>query len=280
MKYTVKEFRIQFPDDKACLDFIFQSRYGDLKYCPKCAAETKFYPTKIAKVYVCKHCRYQISPLANTIFHKSSTSLWNWFYAIYLFSVAKNGVSAKELERHLGVTYKTAWRIAKQIRLLMQQDTEMLSGIIEADETYVGGRQNYKDWYRKKTPVVGVVEKKGRLKAQVVSGANATTIIPYLKANIKPLSFIHTDESRIYKRVKRDFQHSFVTHSKKEFSRKGVHTNTIEGFWSQFKRSVNGTYHSISPKYMQSYVNEFVFRYNYRQLSVFQALLLLAVKPI
>src|SRR5690606_4378435 len=140
------------------------------------------------------------------------TSLWNWFYAIYLFSVSKNGVSAKELERHLGVTYKTAWRMAKQIRLLMQQEADKLSGTVEVDETYIGGRTTQDKKYRNKTAVYGVTERGGQAKAVVAhGGVNATTAIPFLHANVEAGSKVMSDESRIYNRVKRDFVHEFVT---------------------------------------------------------------------
>ncbi len=117
-KFTIKQFEAKFPDEAACLDYMFQKRFGDLGECPHCHKKTKFYRVKNRKCYACPFCSLQLHPLADTIFHKSSTSLKDWLRAIYLFSNSKNGVSAKELERHLGVTYKTAWRMAKQIRQL------------------------------------------------------------------------------------------------------------------------------------------------------------------
>lgn len=279
MRYTISQFKTDYPDSDTCLNYIFNYRYGDLLFCPKCAAETKFYKVKKRSCYACKHCGYQISPLAQTIFHKSSTSLWCWFYAIYLFSVAKNGISAKELERHLGVTYKTAWRMSKQIRLLMAQDSSMLNGIVEVDETFYGKDIKGGRWPNGKKAVVGIVERKGSAKA-IVAPADATTALSLIKDSIEPGSKIYTDESRIYSRVKRDFIHQFITHNKREFARGPVHTNTIEGFWSQLKRSIYGTYHSVSPKYLQSYVNQFVFLYNYRDDLVFERILILAVQPI
>ena len=122
MRYTKKQFEAEYPNDDACLDAVFQDRFGDLKYCPKCAAETKFYRVKKRQCYACMHCGYQLFPLADTIFRKTTTPLKDWFYAIYLFSVSKNGVSAKELERHLGVTYKIAWRMCREIRKLMAEE--------------------------------------------------------------------------------------------------------------------------------------------------------------
>lgn len=283
-RFTIDALHEQFPDDDACLDFMFEQFYGDLKACPRCGVvNPRFYRLKKRKCYSCNDCGYQLSPLANTIFHKSETSLKKWFYAIYLFGVGKNGVSAKEIERHLGVTYKTAWRMAKQIRLMMQEDGNMLSGIVEADETYIGGKSKRGQKYDNKTAVVGIVEKKkdfGKVKAFATKQADATVTLPFLRANIAAGSILHTDDSRIYSRVKRDFIHESVNHSKLEYVKSGVHTNTIEGFWGQLKRSIDGTYHHVSPKYLQLYVNEFVFRYNYRDVEAFPVLMKAAARHV
>lgn len=283
-RFTIDALHEQFPDDDACLDFMFEQFYGDLKACPRCGVvNPRFYRLKKRKCYSCNDCGYQLSPLANTIFHKSETSLKKWFYAIYLFGVGKNGVSAKEIERHLGVTYKTAWRMAKQIRLIMQEDGNMLSGIVEADETYIGGKSKRGQKYDNKTAVVGIVEKKkdfGKVKAFATKQADATVTLPFLRANIAAGSMLHTDDSRIYSRVKRDFIHESVNHSKLEYVKSGVHTNTIEGFWGQLKRSIDGTYHHVSPKYLQLYVNEFVFRYNYRDVEAFPVLMKAAARHV
>ncbi|HUD06631.1 MAG TPA: IS1595 family transposase [Candidatus Saccharimonadales bacterium] len=275
-RYTIDNLHKEFPNDDACLDYIFQSRYGHLEYCPNCGVFTKFYRIKTRKYYKCPHCAFELYPLANTIFHKSDTPLTKWFHAIYLFSVGKNGVSAKEIERHLGVTYKCAWRICKQIRLMMQENGGMLTGIIEADETYIGGKRKREHWPSEKSVVVGIVEKQkdtGQVKAFATKQANATNTLPFIKSSVEPGSTLHTDDSRIYSRVKRDFTHEFVNHSKYEYVKAGVHTNTIEGFWGQLKRSLDGTYHSVSPKYLQLYVNEFVYRYNHRHVAAFPALM-------
>ncbi len=288
-RYTIDTFHLDFPDDDTCLDYMFNLAYGNLPACPQCGvAEPRYYRVRNRKCYACNDCGYQISPLANTIFHKSETPLTKWFYAIYLFSVGKNGVSAKEIERHLGVTYKTAWRMAKQIRLMMQQGgIAPLSGIVEADETYIGGkslrRPDRGSIFDNKSAVVGIVEKQkgvGRVKAFATKSANATNTLPFLRDNILSGSTLQTDESRIYSRVKRSFTHEFVNHSKLEYVRSGVHTNTIEGFWGQLKRSLDGTYHCVSPKYLQLYVNEFVYRYNHRNVAAFPALIQAAAQPV
>lgn len=278
MRYTFKQFKAEYPDDEACLKSVLENRYGNT--CPRCGVVgVKWHPITGRKGFVCSECDRHIYPLADTIFRKSETSLWNWFYAIYLFSVAKNGVSAKELERHLGVTYKTAWRMCKQIRLLMQQEADKLTGTVEVDETYIGGKTKQNKKYQNKTGVYGVTERGGTAKAVVAyGGVNATTAIPFLHATVEQGSKVMSDESRIYNRVKRNYYHDFINHSQEEYVRGDVHTNTIEGFWGQMKSSIKGTYHAVSPKYLQSYVNEFVFRYNYRAMPVCPVLLERAAK--
>ncbi len=280
-RYTVDTLHETFPDDDVCLDYIFQQKYGGLDACPKCGvAEPKYYRVRSRKCYECKDCGYQISPLAGTIFHKSDTGLKKWFFAMYMFSVSRNGVSAKELERTLGVTYKTAWRMCKQIRLLMQQDGSKLSGIVEADETYIGGVEKDGRSVRNKTPVLGVVEKGGQAKAFVSDYATRSRAMSFVRANVEVGAELHTDESRIYYWTKHEYEHKSVNHSRKEYARDKVHTNTIEGFWGQLKRSIDGTYHCVSPKYLQYYVNEFVFRYNFRTVPIFPYLLAMASQRV
>lgn len=279
MRYTQNQFRLDFPNDDVCLDTIFQNRYGDLDCCPSCGViDATFHKVTGRKCYACAHCGYQLHPLAQTIFHKSSTSLTDWFYAIYLFSVSRNGVAAKELQRHLGVTYKTAHRMARQIRLLMSQEgDDPIGGIgstVEADETYYGGVRKHSRGPRHKTPVLGVVERSGEVRSIVSDVASTKRAKAFLSTAMKLESLLHTDESRIYLwAAKYGVRHESVNHSAKEYVRNKVHTNTIEGFWGQMKRSIDGTYHCVSPKYLQLYVDEFVFRYNLRDAVVYPALL-------
>jgi transposase-like protein len=267
-RYTLDMLQKEFTDDDICLEFIFQQRYGHLEYCPTCGAKTKFYRIKLRKYYKCAHCAFELYPLNGTIFHKSSTPLTKWFFAIYLFSNSKNGVAAKELERHLGVTYKTAWRMAKQIRKLMDEHNVNLTGIVEADETYVGGYDKGWRGTGDKTPVIGAVERGGRVEAQVVKTVSRKTAEQFLDATLAPDAVLHTDESKVYNHVSRKRVHEAINHSRHEYGRGEVTTNSIEGFWSQMKRSLDGTYHSVSPKYLQLYANEFEYRYNHRHVAV------------
>lgn len=282
-KFTIKDFNKMYPDDDSCLNEIFENRYGYLRKCPSCNKKTKFHRVKNRKCYACQYCGYQISPLSNTIFHKSSTSLKNWFYSLFLFSVSKNGVSAKELERHLGVTYKCAWRIAKQIRLLFKQNKKLLSNIVEVDETYIGGKHKGKRGRgsENKTSVIGLAQRKDNIKARVTKNTKSSTIKSIIKDNVEIGINLITDEYRSYNDLgKLGFNHFTINHGNEKWVDGILHVNTIEGFWSQLKRSINGTYHCVSPKYLQLYVDEFVYRYNHRfsYLPLFEKLVLLAVK--
>ena len=253
---TIQDFNEEFPDDDYCLDHIFNLRYGKDYICPKCG-KTGFYRNRARKCYSCAWCGCDLSPLAGTIFHKSPTSLKTWFYAIFLMSTSKNGVSAKEIQRQTGVTYKTAWRMQRQIRLLMKPGNDPLKGTVEIDDTYV---------------------------ASVVDDLKKRTVKPIILDGIEKDSEVFTDEFLSYRDIKKyDFDHDVVKHHIKEYVRGNVHTNTIEGFWSQLKRSIHGTYHSVSPQHLQLYVDEFAWRYNHRKspTSLFELLLRKVVeKPV
>jgi len=276
-KYSINDFRNDFPDEDVCLDYIFNERYGKDYECPECN-KTGFYRVTGRKCYACSWCGHQLHPLANTIFHKSSTNLWNWFLAIYFMSTSKNGVSAKEIQRQLGVTYKTAWRIQRQIRKLMNADDFQLKGTVELDDTYIGGKKKGKPGRgsENKTVVIGMVERKGEVRAEVVKNLKKNTVIPIIEKNIEKQSNLYSDEFMSYRWLKRyGYDHDVVRHGIQEYVRGKVHTNSIEGFWSQLKRSLSGTYHHVSPKHLQLYVDEFAWRYNHRKSDVpfFQLLL-------
>lgn len=268
MKFTLKEFNTLFPDDRACLEYIFKARWKDGITCPDCQHKDCFYPVVTRRCYSCSWCGFQVSPTAGTIFHKSSTSLKLWFFAMFLMTTSRNGVAAKELERHLGVTYKTAWRMAHEIRKLMGDDKPgKLKGVVEADETYIGGVRPGKRGRGAagKTPVIGVVERGGKVHVKAVSRLTNAKIFGHLWNNVEPGTTLYTDELPAYRYAKGfGLKHGTVNHGSGEYVRGPVHTNTIEGFWSQFKRSVDGTHHAISPRHLQKYLDEFAYRHNHR----------------
>ena len=284
MKYTITDLRADFPDDEACLQLIFDDRYGDLKTCPKCGVVgTKFWRVKNRMSFKCSSCRQQIYPLVGTIFEKSTTPLTLWFHALYLYSVSKNGVSALEIQRQVGVSYKTAHRMAKMIRLLMHESGKLgfLGTPIEVDEAFIGGKRKQAKGDHK-TPIMAALEVGGEVRTQVVPRASSEHALPFLRTNIDDGAMLHTDESKIYKhlQVKQFYNHRSVRHIAQEFVKDGVTTNRVEGFFGQLKRSLDGTYHAVSPRYLGSYVAEFAYRYNHRRETIFPLLLARAAKPI
>lgn len=259
MKYTIKDLRKDFPTEDVCLDYIFTHKY----------AETKgYHRVSGRKCYAHQSTGHQIHPLAGTIFEKSSTPLTLWFHAIFLFASSKNGVSAKELQRQLGVTYKCAWRIGKQIRSLMEQGTNPLDGTVEVDETYYGKKGNEKTRFSNKATIVGAVERGEDVRAKVVKDRSSMSIAPFVEKNIVKGSNLMTDEAPVYNEFARSYVKGTVHHARREYARGNIHTNSIEGFWGQFKRSVRGTYHFVSKQHLQSYLDEFAFRYNLRNSAV------------
>ena len=266
-KFTIKDFRERYPDDNACLDELMKRKFGDQPKCPNpdCDHETTtFYRVKSRKTYECQWCGCQVSPTASTIFHKSPTPLSDWFYVMYLMTATRSGVSAREVQRQLGVTYKTAWRMCSQIRKAMSEQPK-LQNEVEMDETYIGGRTTEKHKFDNKTPVVGMVERGGNVVTEVTQDASATTLQRVMKAHIETGSKVYTDEWRGYYRARRlGYNHLSVIHAAKQWANGRVYTNSIEGFWSQLKRGISGTYVSVSPQHLQKYVDEFAFRYNQR----------------
>ncbi len=275
------EFMEQFPDDGACLEHLVGRLYPDGIYCPKCERVTKHHRETNRPSYACQYCGHHEHPLVGTIFENSATSLRLWFYAIYLMSSTRCGISAKQLERELGVTYKTAWRMFHKIRSLLDQGDPLFDGTVEADEAYVGGAAK---WRNKgipehkgrgpvdKTPVFGMAQRgkegqSGQIVAKVVDDAGAKSILPHVRTKVLPESVVYTDEAAVYRYNLPDmgYEHDWVSHTNKVYVSGDVHTNTIDGFWTHLKRGVSGVYRGVSPKHLQSYLDEYVFRYNNRE---------------
>ncbi len=268
---TFYEFQRQFPDDEACLKRIMVERYGGTELdCPKCGAHGKFYRLTRDRAYLCQHCKHHIYPCVGTPMERSRTPVHKWFYAMFLFTNTRHGVSAKELQRQLGVTYKTAWRMAHEIRKFMADvDGETpLGGVVEADETLVGGKVKGKGrGYREnKTTVFGMIERGGDLMAKVVPDVKRRTLEPIIRENVEPGSTVHTDELRSYLSLDRaGYEHETVNHGAGEYVREDCHVNAVEGFWARLKLSIRGTHVHVSGKHLQKYVKEFEYRYNRRK---------------
>lgn len=305
-RYSLMEFSREFPDDDACLNYLWRTRYsedGEHAECPKCQTTRSFrrYATSQRRQsWTCIACGNHLHPTAGTIFAGSATSLHLWFYAMFLMTSTRCGISAKQLERELGVTYKTAWRIFHLIRNdLMAQTDEPMTGAVEMDETYVGGKPRQSDvaawgtaanstqrrqaaqrWSNEtKTTVFGMVERGGSVAAHVVPKRPQAAIMGHISAVVDPKSIVYTDDARIYDRLPRSgWEHRTINHSAKVYVQGDVHTQTIEGFWSLVKRGIGGTHHAVSAKHLQGYLNEYAWRYNHRSddRAQFESLLLRA----
>ena len=267
--FSVRQFFARFPSDDACLDHIMEQHYGRKCFCPDCGVETTFHRITGRKAYSGAVCGHHIYPCAGTIFQDSRTPLQTWYYAIYLFIATRHGVSGKELQRTLGVTYKTAWRMGQQIRDLMAKADvfEALKGHVEIDETFVGGRQpvNIGRARKEKTVVLGLKQRGGRLVTEVVDDYKRSSLKPVILETVEEGSVVSTDELRSYLLLEHyGYEHGRVNHDKQWVN--GIHhTNNLESFWKLFKASVRGTHIHVSKKHMQRYLNEFTFRSNHRE---------------
>lgn len=284
--FTLGEFLKKYKTDRDCLKEIVQVRFPNGATCKSCKTNTTHYLLETRPVLSCSKCHSQAYPLKGTIFEKTTTPLKLWFYAMFVMIHSKGGISAKGLQRQLGVTYKTAWRMLHQIRKLMADNSgDLLKGTVEVDETWVGGKSWFrgKQWWANwqeipKTTVMGFVERGGRVRTKIIDDTSRWTLTKQIKANIAPDAHIMTDFHFGYAKLDKDgYNHDSVNHSLHYVDKDNseIHTQTIEGFWSQLKRGIVGTYRKVSPKYLQAYCNEFSFRYTFRnkQYQIFDILL-------
>jgi transposase-like protein len=282
LRYTLDQFKAQFPNDDACLETIKEQRYpGGVTFCSDCGEERKLYRIAGRPAYSCER-GHHFYPLAGTIFEKSTTALHIWFYAMYQMGSTRCGISAKQIQRETGVTYKTAWRMFRQIRsLLSEADMQLEGPTVEMDEAYFGGKRKGNRGRPpagdgKKTCVVGVVERKGRVVAIAANDATRETLHGIAVERILPKSTVFTDELHSYNGLDaHGYDHRRINHSAGVYVVGDVHTNTIEGFWSLVKRGIGGVYHSVGKQYLQTYLDEYSFRYNRRECGnlIFHAIL-------
>lgn len=287
------EFMRQFPDDETCLDWLWRKRFapdGKTAYCEKCKQDRVFKRYKTAQrrhSWTCTGCGRHKSATAGTIFAGSATALHLWFYAFYLMTSTRCGISAKQLERELGVTYKTAWRMFNKIRNeLMADDGQPLSGEVEVDEASVDGKprkhlprkEAMQLRERSRATVFAAVERGGRVKATVLPSRRGPKLQGQVIEWVQPQSIVYTDEWPAYNQLHKHYDHSRVRHGSGEYVIEDAHTNTIEGFFGNLKTGIRGNYKKVSHKWLQGYLNEFCWRYNHRDdgRAMFETLLLRA----
>lgn len=277
-----------FPSQLDCIKHLEKVRWNNEPVCPYCQSKNQS-PLPKEQRYHCNNCNTTFSVTVQTIFHKTKADLQKWFLAISLVLNAKKGLSARQLARDIEVTKDTAWYMLMRIRKTFVDDAELLEGIIEVDETYVGGknRNRHKDKKTEggqgrggndKTAVVGTLQRDGKVKAQKVKDVSRKTLHGIVKQNVKEGSQLMTDEWKSYNGLALMYGHEIVKHAMKEYVNGACHTNTLEGFWSLLKRGVIGQFHYVTPKYINKYIDEFCFRYNNRKnTQIFSETILKAV---
>lgn len=252
-----------------------RQRFGDRHNCAGCGKSAHYYRVSTRRAYVCEYCGHQVYPTAGTPFDRTRTSLRDWFMVMFMFTTSRNGVAAKAVERQIGVTYKTAWRMCHQIREYMTslESDDPLGGIgetVEVDETIVGGSVSGKGngYMGNKTIVVGMLERGGELVTHVVTRRTKVAMHALINANVLPGTTISTDEMGGYKDLDHNgFRHIRVNHNRGQYATKdGAGVNALEGFWAQLKRGINGTHIHVSGKHLPKYLGEFEYRYNMRHV--------------
>ena len=279
---TINDIAIHFQNKETCIEYITQLRWAGKPKCAFCNHEHVYELKGAHKRYKCAKCRKQFSAIKGTIFENSTVPLHKWFMAIFILSTHRKGISSMQVARDIGVTQKTAWFMMQRVRNAFKQQSFTYNKLgadnaVEADETYIGGKpsnmhkhkreQIEKAGRQNKIAVAGVIERGGEVRAQVIEQTNYENIVPFLVKSVHQGSKLMTDEHVAYGNMGRIYEHQTIKHMLKEYVRGEVHTNTIENFWSLLKRGIDGTYHFITPKHTQNYLEEFAFRFNSRNLT-------------
>jgi len=265
----------KFTSHSSCLSYLEKVRWPQGPVCPYCSSKRSSAVSKENRYKCCK-CNRSFSVLVGTIFEATKLPLQKWFMAIYLIMDAKKGISSLQLSRHLNINKDTAWLLQRRIRIAMSE-SNFLQGIVEVDETYIGGSlskmnidykkrgNHYKQGQEHKQPVLGMYQREGKIKLKILEKAWGEEIKPILKESISKESTIVTDGFGGYYGIDKYYNAHIVLNHTKKINRIGEYnTSSIEGFWSMLKRSVIGTYHQISLKYLQEYLDELAFKFNYR----------------
>lgn len=275
---TVAQFEATFPDEEACGRYLIARRWPNGVHCPRCGS-TEITALKDGWHWQCYACApvtsYRFSHITGTIFENTNKPLRDWFKVTHLMVTSKKGISALQVMRFMGFgSYKTAWGMCHKIRAALVEPEKKLGGIVEVDETWIGGKDKNKHWDKRgrggkhapstKVPVIGAVKRKGNVIARVLDSVSKQDAEAFVREAVSnKVSLLATDESQVYNGL-HDYNHERVHHAAKRYVIGAVHTNTIEGFWSIFKRGIVGSYHKVSRKYLALYVAEFQFRYNNR----------------
>lgn len=273
MNLNLIEFYNKFATEQSCLDYLEKARWGEKPQCAHCASE-KVYKFKSGKLWKCGTCKKQFTVKIGTIFSDSKIPLQKWFLAIYLASSLKKGISSIQLSKALGITQKTAWFMLHRLRAIFENDitNDMLSGSVEVDETFIGGKGNNK--FKRphfnmipKAPVMGMLQRDGKLKLAHVETTGKIALMEQIEHNIEKGTHIYSDENPAYINLKKyGYEHTIINH-RKTYGYGTKHTNSIEGVWSHLKRGINGIQHWVSKKHLQRYCFEYMFKFNTRKMT-------------
>ena len=271
-----------FKDDESCRKFLEYIFWQDKPVCSSCGHDKKIYRFKNGKTFKCPICQRKFTITVGTVFHSSHIPLKKWFIAIYLLSAHKNGISSCQLARDMEITQHNAWFMLHKIRKVIADSNhfkEMLEGIIECDETYVGGKNKNRHWDKKfkysqgrsivdKAPVFGILQRNGKVKVWVLKSLDGENMKRLIRDNVKAGSIICTDEYKSYRGLNRYFEHKVIDHSKGQHKVDEIyHTNNVENFWNFIKREIMGTYRKVDRFYLNRYAKEAAYRYNTRKLT-------------
>lgn len=267
---SLAEFMAAFPDEAACRTYFEKVRFAKGDYCPHCKHD-KIMRFADGKRYRCHKCRRDFTIKTGTLFGESKITMRQWFIAIYLLTTRKKGISSIELAEQVGVTQKTAWFMDHRIRASFKQSKAKLLGVVEVDETYLGGKHKRQYGFKKKAALLGMTERGGRIKVVHIPHRGTEVLMPTITKHVDKSARIMTDEARVYTKLpKTGYQWGYVKHGKKHWVRGDISTNSIESFWALFKRNYHGTYHTMSKKHLQRYIDEVCFRSNNREVPMQQ----------
>lgn len=271
---SLMEFCQLFPTVESCINHIEKVRWDGVVKCPRCNGTDFYNRTTTSPKFKCKPCRYNFSHTAGTIFDNSKVPLTTWFFLIYSEAVNKKNTSSLQAARNLKLTQKTLWGMQHKIRMALKQpENTILSGVVEADECFIGKGNRWTRWggiSTRKTPVFGLVQRGGSVIIKTVEDRKRATLVEIIKQHVAAGSTIYTDGHMSYKNLPPEYTHDFVEHSTHEYVRGDVHTNTIENVWGFFKKSIRNAHHSISAKHVQIYCDQTAFRFNNRNLNGYE----------